>query len=87
MGDFVLTGGELAALVMTDAISRQIPGVLGDHDSIEENRVASPRVYTRPDVLNWNGKNYKVPNVLLEGHHKKIEEWRSNQKMGQQKKK
>jgi tRNA (guanine37-N1)-methyltransferase len=53
IGDFVLTGGELPALVMTDAICRQIPGVLGDHDSIEESRTASPRVFTRPEILAW----------------------------------
>lgn len=53
IGDFVLTGGELPALVMTDAIVRQIPGVLGDEASLEEARVASPRVYTRPEVLLW----------------------------------
>ena len=53
VGDFVLTGGELPALVMTDAICRQIPGVLGDMLSIEEQRTASPRVFTRPEVLDW----------------------------------
>lgn len=51
IGDFVLTGGELPALVMTDAICRQIPGVLGDQLSIEESRTASPHVYTRPEIL------------------------------------
>ncbi len=80
IGDYVLTGGELPALVMTDAIVRQIPGVLGDKESLEEARVASPRVYTRPETLVFKGKKYKVPKVLTEGHHKKIEEWRKNQK-------
>lgn len=87
IGDFVLTGGELPALVMTDAIVRQIPGVLGDEASLEEARVASPRVYTRPDVLLWpkakkgeKQKKHKVPEVLVGGHHKKIEEWRLKQK-------
>jgi tRNA (guanine37-N1)-methyltransferase len=79
IGDYVLTGGELPALVMTDAIVRQIPGVLGDKESIEEARVASPRVYTRPEALVYKGKKYKVPKVLTEGHHKKIEEWRLKQ--------
>ncbi len=93
VGDFVLTGGELPALVMTDAISRQIKGVLGDHESVEENRNASPRVFTRPEVLEWpkatkatktkpaqKGKKHAVPAVLLSGDHKKIDEWRKSQK-------
>ncbi len=88
IGDFVLTGGELPALVMTDAICRQIPGVLGKHESVEELRVASPRVYTRPDVLIWPkkaGKKYAVPAVLRSGDHKKIDDWRkSKQKKGLQ---
>lgn len=79
IGNFVLTGGELPALVMADAIIRQIPDVLGKTESIEENRTASPHVYTRPEVLSWKGKNYKVPKVLLSGDHKKIEEWRKKQ--------
>ena len=83
IGGFTLTGGELPALVMTDAIVRQIPGVLGKFESVEENRIASPRVYTRPEVLVWPkkaGKKYKVPPVLLGGDHKKIDEWRNGQK-------
>ena len=86
IGDYVLTGGELPALVMTDAIVRQIPGVLGDRESLEEARTASPRVYTRPEVLVWppasakatarQSKKYRVPKVLVGGHHRKIEEWR-----------
>ncbi len=82
IGDYVLTGGELPALVMTDAIVRQIPGVLGDSESLEEVRTASPHVYTRPEVLMWpakKGKKYKVPPVLLSGDHKKIEEWRKEE--------
>ena len=82
IGDFVLTGGELPALVMTDAIARQIPGVLGKGESLEESRVASPRVYTRPEILVWPkkaGKKYKVPPVLTQGDHKKIDEWRQKQ--------
>ncbi len=90
IGDYVLTGGELPALVMTDAIVRQIPGVLGDEASLEEARVASPRVYTRPDVLLWpkakkgeKQKKHKVPEVLIGGNHKKIEEWRASQQKGE----
>lgn len=79
IGNFVLTGGELPALVMTDAIARQIPGVLGKGESLEDARVASPRVYTRPDVLVWKKKKHLVPKVLLRGNHKEIEEWRAKQ--------
>ncbi len=80
IGDYVLTGGELPALVMTDAIVRQIPGVLGDQESLEEARTASPRVYTRPEILIYKGKKHKVPEVLTTGDHKKIEAWRAGQK-------
>jgi tRNA (guanine37-N1)-methyltransferase len=76
VGPYVLTGGELPALTVIDAVSRQIPGVLGAHESLEEERVASPDVYTRPEVLLWKGKKYRVPKVLLSGDHKKIEEWK-----------
>jgi tRNA (guanine37-N1)-methyltransferase len=77
IGPYVLTGGELPAMVMMDSIARQIPGILGDFNSVEENRVASEEIYTRPEVFKYKGKNYKVPKVLLSGDHKKIEEWRS----------
>lgn len=87
IGDYVLTGGELPALVMTDAIVRQIPRVLGDKESLEEARVASPRVYTRPEILTFNKKKYRVPKVLTEGNHKKIEEWRMATKVGASQKK
>lgn len=77
IGSYVLTGGELPAMVILDAVARRIPGVLGKIESVEENRTASPEVYTRPEILKYKGKNYKVPKVLLSGHHKKIEDWRS----------
>ncbi|MFZ3011394.1 MAG: tRNA (guanosine(37)-N1)-methyltransferase TrmD [Minisyncoccia bacterium] len=76
IGDYVLTGGELPAMIIIDSISRQIPGVLGKYESLEEERVSSSEVYTRPEVLKYKGKNYKVPKVLLSGNHKKIEEWK-----------
>ena len=76
VGPFVLTGGELPAMIMIDVISRQIPGILGDFTSLEEERVASPNVYTRPEVFEYKCKKYRVPKVLLSGHHKKIEEWK-----------
>ncbi len=80
IGDYVLTGGELPAMIMIDAISRNIKGVLGDIDSVEENRISSPLVYTRPDVLKYKGKEYSVPEVLRGGNHKEIDKWRENQK-------
>jgi tRNA (guanine37-N1)-methyltransferase len=80
IGEYVLTGGELPAMIMIDAISRNIQGVLGDIESVEENRISSPLVYTRPEVLKYKGKNYKVPDVLLSGHHKEIDKWREAQK-------
>jgi len=76
IGDYVLTGGELPAMVVVDAVSRQISGVLGKEESIEEKRISSSETYTRPEVLVYKGKKYKVPKVLLSGDHKKIDEWR-----------
>ena len=77
VGPYVLTGGELPAMIMIDTITRRIPGVLGDHASVEENRIASPDVYTRPEVIEYKGKKYRVPKVLLSGHHAKMDEWRT----------
>jgi tRNA (guanine37-N1)-methyltransferase len=79
VGPFILTGGELPAMILIDTISRQIKGVLGDQASLEENRMASPDVYTRPEVVEYKGKKYKVPKVLLSGNHKFIDEWRKKQ--------
>ncbi len=84
IGDYVLTGGEVPAMIMVDCISRQIPGVLGNYDSLEEERISSSEVYTRPEILKhpFNSvqgkkqKNYKVPKVLLSGNHKLIEDWK-----------
>src|SRR5690554_7019420 len=79
IGDFVLTGGELAAAIIADATVRLIPGVIGDEqsalsDSFQDNLLAPP-VYTRPaDYKGWT-----VPEVLLSGHERKIQEWRLNQ--------
>jgi tRNA (guanine37-N1)-methyltransferase len=77
IGEYVLTGGELPAMVCIDAITRQIKGTLHDHDSLEENRTASHEVYARPEVYEHDGKKYRVPKVLLSGNHKLIEEWRA----------
>jgi tRNA (guanine37-N1)-methyltransferase len=79
IGDYVLSGGELAAAVLTDAIGRLLPGVLNDEtsalfDSFQDNLLAPP-VYTRP--AEWQGR--KVPEILLSGDPKKIDEWRHEQ--------
>lgn len=79
IGDYVLTGGELAAAVMTDAIARLIPGAIGDaesalSDTFQDNLLAPP-IYTRP--ADYNG--WKVPDVLLSGHTAKIEAWKMEQ--------
>ena len=76
IGDYVLTGGELPAMVLIDSISRQIPGVLGKFESLEEERTSAPIFYTRPEVLTYKSKKYRVPKVLLSGNHKEIEEWK-----------
>jgi len=78
IGPYVLSGGELPALVVIDAVARQIPGVLGNADSPEENRASADDIYTRPETLEWQGKKYRVPKILLSGHHKNIEAWRES---------
>ncbi len=80
VGPFVLTGGELPAAIVVDATSRQVEGVLGKSESLEDERDggASSEVYTRPEVLKYKGKEYTVPKVLLSGHHGKIEQWRKS---------
>lgn len=79
IGDYVLTGGELAAAIITDAIVRLIPGAIGDEqsalsDSFQDNLLAPP-VYTRPAEY----KGWKVPDILLSGHEAKIDEWKLQQ--------
>jgi len=81
IGDYVLSGGELAAAVVSDAVIRLIPGVLSDEtsalsDSFQDDLIAPP-VYTRP--ADYNG--WKVPDVLLSGHESRIEEWRLEKAM------
>ena len=81
IGDYVLSGGELAAAVLTDSIGRLIPGVLNDEtsalsDSFQDNLLAPP-VYTRPEEF----RGWKVPETLMTGNHKLIEEWRYNQSL------
>lgn len=76
MGPYVLTGGELPAATFIDAVARFVPGVLGKAESLEASRVSSPEVYTRPEVLVWKKKKYRVPKVLLSGNHAEIEKWK-----------
>ena len=78
VGPYILTGGEIPTMVIIDSIARQIPGVLGKWESLEEERVSSSQVYTRPEILKFGGKDYKVPKVFLSGHHKKIEEYKKS---------
>lgn len=81
IGDYVLSGGELPAMVLIDAIVRQLPGALGDADSAIEDSFVNGLLdcphYTRPEVY----KGLAVPEVLLSGHHKKIREWRLTQSL------
>lgn len=76
VGSAIYTGGEVPALAIVDATSRRIPGVLGKDSSIEEKRIASSAVYTRPEMIEWEGKKYRVPKVLQTGHHANINSWR-----------
>lgn len=76
VGAYVLTGGELPALSIIDSVSRQVSGVLGTFDSLEESRVSSGEMYTRPEVLEYKKKKYKVPPVFLSGNHAEIEKWK-----------
>lgn len=78
VGPYTLTGGELPAMLVIDAVSRQIPGVLGKFESVEEERVSSSEVYTRPEVFVWKGRKYKVPKVLLSGNHAEIDKWKKD---------
>lgn len=87
IGDYVLTGGELPAAILTDGIIRLIPGVLGDEtsaltDSFQDNLLSHP-IYSRPKEYN----NWPVPEILLSGHQKEIEKWRTEQSVNLTKKK
>ncbi len=80
VGPYILTGGEVPAMAIIDAAARQIKGVLGKFESLEESRVASHEIYTRPEVLKVKGKSLRVPKVLLSGHHAKIDALRSKRR-------
>ncbi len=81
IGDFVVTGGELPAMLLVDAISRQIPGVLGDPTGAEDDSFSSGLLeyphYTKPEEF----RGWRVPDVLLSGHHAKIQAWRREQSL------
>jgi tRNA (guanine37-N1)-methyltransferase len=87
IGDYVLSGGELGAAVLVDAIGRLLPGVLNDEtsalmDSFQDNLLAPP-VYTRPEEF----RGWKVPEILMSGNHSKIEKWRHEQSLERTKEK
>lgn len=86
IGDYVLNGGELAAMVIIDATVRLIPGALGDDESAKDESFSEGLLeypqYTRPEVF----RGMKVPDILLSGHHKKIAEWRKQQSIERTKK-
>ena len=82
IGDYVISGGELAAMVLVDAVVRQLPGVLGDEQSAEQDSFVDGLLdyphYTRPEEY----EGMRVPDVLLSGHHAQIERWRLKQALG-----
>lgn len=87
IGEYVLTGGEIPAMVLVDSIARLVPGVLGNEDSLAEESHTTPGQleypqYTRPEVFKTEEDEYQVPEILLSGDHKKIREWRErNQRL------
>lgn len=80
VGEAVYTGGEVPALAIVDAVTRRLSGVLGKDASVEERRIASSEVYTRPETILHKGKKYKVPKVLQTGNHADIDAWRLKKK-------
>lgn len=90
IGDYVLMGGELPALVMIETISRFIPGVVGKQESVQTETFSDGILeypqYTRPEIFKVGGKSIRVPKVLLSGDHEKIEIWRADQALKKTKK-
>jgi len=83
IGDYILTGGEIPAMAVVDAVARQIKAVLGKEESLEEKRYgAGVPAYTKPEAFKYKGKEYRVPKVLLSGNHKEIDEWRKKNSKG-----
>ncbi len=90
VGDYVLMGGELPALVISEAVLRLVPGVLGknesaDNESFSDGLLEYPQ-YTKPEVLEISGKKLRVPKVLLTGHHANVEHWRKEESIKRTKK-
>ncbi|MCX6798000.1 MAG: tRNA (guanosine(37)-N1)-methyltransferase TrmD [Candidatus Falkowbacteria bacterium] len=87
VGDYVLTGGELPALIIIDSITRLLPGVLGNDTSAQDESHSQPGLleypqYTKPEIFKVKNKQYIVPAVLLSGNHKKIKDWqKKNQRL------
>ena len=85
IGDYVLTGGEIPTMIIVDSVTRLLPGVLGNKDSIidechsKEGLLEYPQ-YTRPEVFSVKTRSYRVPRVLLSGNHQKIAQWRLQKK-------
>lgn len=77
VGDYILTGGELPALSIIDSTARQIKGVLGTHESLEDDRITTGETYTRPEVIEYKKKKLNVPKVFVSGNHAEIEKQRS----------
>jgi tRNA (guanine37-N1)-methyltransferase len=86
IGDFVLSGGEIAAMALMDAVVRQLPGAVGDSASVVEESFADGLLdcpqYTRPEIWPPNERDGTVPEVLMSGHHEKIRRWRLKQALG-----
>ncbi len=86
VGDAVVSGGELPAMMMMDALIRHIPGALGHEESAQQDSFVDGLLdcphYTRPESINTNGKDLSVPKVLLEGDHQAIKKWREKQSLG-----
>ena len=85
IGDYVMTGGELASMVIIDSITRLLPQVLGNEESSKDESHSEPGVleypqYTKPEVVKLGRKKYSVPKVLLSGNHQEIKEWKEAQK-------
>lgn len=76
VGDYILTGGELPALTIIDSTARQVDGVLGTKESLEDDRATSGEAYTRPDTFEYKKKKLKVPEVFTSGNHKEIDKRR-----------
>jgi tRNA (guanine37-N1)-methyltransferase len=90
IGDYVLMGGELPALVISEAVLRHVPGVLGkaesaDNESFADGLLEYPQ-YTKPEVFEIDGKKLRVPKVLLTGHHANVEQWRQAEALKRTKK-